>query len=396
MPSVADVIEYTELLRVCPIALDEDRCVAVRNRNSQCRKCVDACITSAITVENNEITIDAAACVNCGACIAVCPNNVLSAIDPEFQQVLAQVSARAERKTGCAVIACARAASKHIADPEKFAEVPCLGHINESELTALCAQGLDDIVLVDGVCETCKYGKTSPLVDDAIACGADLIEAAGSGGIITRTSEFPPEVISHKKNNVRGESRRGLLAQTGRYVKTVAGGVAQKALGDTLGLKKDAPHTLKERLGAGKSGRMPTFEPTENYALIETMAQMAERTGEADDLTCSDERLDTRHFGDLSIDVTSCSGCGLCVMFCPTGAIKYAKYDKPEQDNLRYVEFQAADCTQCRLCEDVCMRHCLEIASEVKVCDLFDFEPKLVPMCKPKARSPLLFNHDSE
>ncbi len=124
--------------------------MAVRNRNASCRKCIDACPADAISVHNNVLSVDHKACVACGACTVVCPTEALIPIRPAdeaFEQAAAEAMAVLD---GYAVIACARIASKGLADPHKFAEAPCLARVDESLLLGLAAVGAKDIVLVDG------------------------------------------------------------------------------------------------------------------------------------------------------------------------------------------------------------------------------------------------------
>ena len=80
----------------------------------------------------------------------------------------------------------------------------------------------------------------------------------------------------------------------------------------------------------------------------------------------------------------------MCVLFCPTEALKYAKYDEPADEERMYLEFQAADCTQCMLCKDVCLRSCIEVDRHVSLAELFDFEPRLVEIARPENRTDLL------
>ncbi len=384
MPSVADVISYADYLKVGAIGVDQDRCVAVRNRNATCRACERSCLAAAITIQNNEITLDPFACVNCGVCTTVCPTAALRPLDPAREGLLSQVRRSARWEQGMAVIACARAAAKHIADPERICEVPCLGHVEEHGLAEMAAWGLDDIILVDGDCATCKYGAADPFITTSVQCAADLLEAAGAEAIITRTSSFPDEVISTGHRNIRGEDRRGLLAQTGRYVGRVAGNVAQKMIEEKLG-EGNAPKTLKDRLGAGLSGRMPTFEPQENYQLLDSLERASL---EADRLFASQAVADTRRFGRVTVDLEPCSGCGLCVLFCPTGALSRSSIPS-EDDETKNLEFAASMCVQCRLCEDVCMRRCLHISSQVSMASLFDFEPELIKIARPQKHASL-------
>lgn len=380
MPSINDVMEMVELFKVKQLYVDQDKCSAVRNRNSSCRKCADICFTNAVKVEKNQVTIDSSACVNCGACVAICPPSAITAVELGKSKLANEVLSKAKVASGIACFACLRRASKHEGDEEKFATLPCLAHISEHLICDIVAAGCEDIVLVDGVCETCKYGAVSSAIDDTVENAARLLEAVGSGAAITRTNEFPEELQAKEIRNIRGADRRGLMFQTGSYLKTVATNVAQKTIEDNLGIKKE-PLTLHDRLSAGKSGRMPTFVPEGNMKLLDDMSSIGEPVVES---------IDTRRFGSVEIDSEKCSGCGLCVLFCPTKALSYDEYEDPENEEMRYLEFRAADCTQCRLCEDVCLRKCLTVSGRVKLADLFDFEPKLIEIPRPKERQSFL------
>lgn len=435
MPSVNDIMEMAELLRSRSVVAVEDHCVAVRNRNAKCRKCVDVCMAGAIEVALNKLTVDAGACVGCGACVAACPTEALVSLDPMQEDLAVAISAAIKQAGGMAVFACARMAARQVGDPEKYATVPCLGRIDEETLVAIASHGVDDITLVDGTCSTCKYRAVSPCIDTAVETAIALLEAMGSDAMIMRSSAFPSEVEARDERSVVGASRRRFFSSAGGYARNVAMTAAEKAVADALHQNQQKKLlTLRERLGAGKSGKLPTFEAERNMRLLDDMSRIGEETGtlaalleEADAVrdaegaanalavtdgadasaangeaaanggAAAPAMIDTRLFGSLSIDASSCSGCGMCVMFCPTEALKYSTLEEPENEEARYLEFQAADCTQCRMCVDVCLRRCVELSSEVSVAELFDFEPRLIEIPKPpKAASILARRHGRE
>ena len=457
MPTINDMMEMAELLRSKSVVAIEDHCVAVRNRNSSCSKCADVCLAQAITVSKHELTINAGACVGCGACVAACPTAALVSLDPMDEDLAVAIAHAVQQTgTGTAVIACARMASRQLGDLEKFATVPCLGRVGEALLVALASHGVGDIVLVDGTCSTCKYGRVSPEVDVAVENAIDLLEMVNSDVVVVRSSEFPPEILAKDELAVRGAARRGFFTQAGGYAKNVTMTVAEKAVADALHQnQKQKLHTLRDRLGAGKSGKMPTFSPDRNMRLMDALCRIGESNGALDAIAAegakasvanldaevgagakavgagasalatpgagagavatpgagagvgegagegtpatlgADARvdilaasgpraIDTRHFGVLDIDAQKCSGCGMCVMFCPTEALKYSTLEEPADEQMRYLEFQAVDCTQCRLCTDVCLRNCMTLSTRVPVGELFDFEPRLIMIPRPK------------
>ena len=405
MPTINDMMEMAELLRSKSVVAIEDHCVAVRNRNSSCRRCAEVCLGKAISIAKNELTIDAGACVACGSCIGVCPTAALVSLDPMDEDLAVAVASAVSQAEGrMAVISCARMASRQLGDPEKFAVVPCLGRIEESFLASLAAHGVEDIVLVDGDCATCKYGAVSPAVDETLDAAISLLEAFGTTSIITRASEFPPEVLAKDALQVRGAARRGFFSQATGYAKNVTMTVAEKAIADALHQnQKQKLHTLRDRLGAGKSGKMPTFEADRNMRIMDALCKVGERAGVLDELMAGERlaeseqsasapdglaaeapAIETRRFGVVDIDPEPCSGCGMCVMFCPTEALKYSTLEEPADEDMRYLEFQAADCTQCGLCVDVCLRKCLHLSGRVTVRELLDFEPRLIEIPRPK------------
>ncbi|MCI8452510.1 MAG: 4Fe-4S binding protein [Eggerthellaceae bacterium] len=401
MPTINDVMEMAEALESASVVAAPDRCVAVRNRNSKCRLCVDACIADAIEVGNNELKVSNGACVACGACVAVCPTGALISLDPMAEDLAVGI-ARSMRAAGegRAVFACARMAARNIGDPDKYAVVPCLGRMVEEDILDLAANGATEVVLVDGTCKTCKYRATGPAIDATVATARTLLDAQGCAMPVTRVSEFPPDIVGDAMK-ARGAARRGFFTSATSMAKDVAMTAAEKAIADALHQnQKNKMATLRERLGVGKTGRLPQFEPERNFRLLDAMDALGESV---------EPVIDTRRFGSVSIDPEECTGCGMCVMFCPTGALRHADQeeerpaDKPkpvlaslapdvdEDPGYRAVEFSAADCVQCRLCADSCLQGCVSVSSAVETAELFDFEPRPLQIRRPGKR-PRLFD----
>ena len=217
MPNLADIVEMAEALESKAVLVASERCVAVRNRHSSCKKCVQACPVDAVSVGGNEVSLDSGACVACGACTTVCPTEALIPLDPARRR-LGRVhrcgNGGGRRHGGVRVRPhCGR----RLGDPDKHATVPCLARMEESVLLALAARGVQDVVLVDGNCATCKYRACVPGIEATVESANTLLATQGSDVRVRRASAFPDEVLAPDAQKSFAASRRGLFTWGGRH-----------------------------------------------------------------------------------------------------------------------------------------------------------------------------------
>ena len=373
MPKITDIIEIAESMRSEHVLIVPQRCSAVRHRKSSCRKCVESCITGAIEIGLNKITIDPNECVGCGTCTSVCPTEALVALKPADVELLDDVVASVEAlsdERDAAVIACARIASKREGDPSKFTEVPCLGRVEESLFVQLAAHGVRDIVLVDGTCRTCKHRDSVPAIDDSVDAANEIFEVMGAEARVRRASAFPQAALAAEGESLYGESRRGFFGEATNVAKTAAGKTVDHILRSDAA--KSVP-TLRDMLAVDDSGTLPQFDPTRHTDLLDAMAELGEP---------AKDELFTRRFGAIEIDREKCNSCAMCTVFCPTHALVKAK-DEPTEKGGIVLEFSAMQCVQCGLCEDVCMKEALTVFPMVPTAQLFDFEPVVFDLPKP-------------
>ncbi len=62
-------------------------------------------------------------------------------------------------------------------------------------------------------------------------------------------------------------------------------------------------------------------------------------------------------FGRVEIDASACSGCGLCALECPTGALMISS---DEVDAFQLI-FKPRNCLACNCCAEVCPEGCLHM-----------------------------------
>ncbi|MEG0503529.1 MAG: 4Fe-4S binding protein [Raoultibacter sp.] len=376
MPNINDIVEVAEALESKAVFAAEDRCVVVRNRNAKCRKCVEACPTGAVEVGGNKLTYHARACVACGACTVVCPTEALIPLRPMDDELATSVARATVEAGGVAVFACARIASRGKADPETYAEVPCLARVEENVVMQLAAHGLDRIVLVDGTCATCKFKACNPGIDATVDSVNSLLSAEGVALRVERMSEFPEGFSVEDAAGLYGVSRRGFFTQAKDVAKDAAEKAAVAALKKELGEK--AP-SLRDRLKMSGNA-LPQFKAERRMGVLDALDHIGRPVA---------EEIDTRLWGTVAIETERCSSCNMCTIFCPTGALKKSELE-PEDGEGSFLEFSTADCVQCRMCEDICLKSCLTVSSVVSTEDLFDFEPRMIHLPEPPAKSGIL------
>lgn len=377
MPNLIDIVEVAEALESKAVFPVPDRCVVVRNRHSSCKKCSEVCPSDAVSAVDNVLTLNARQCVACGACTVVCPTEALVPLRPLDEDLAADITNAVVSTDGLALFACARMASKRTGDPRKFAEVPCLARMEESVLLELVARGVEAVTLIDGVCATCKYRANVPSIDATVESANTLLAAQGSDVRIQRSSTFPDAVLLEDARSLLGESRRGFFSQARSTAKDAAGKTVEVAF---LKNEKASTPSLRDRLRMSDAGTLPQFNPTRRVHVLDAMDSLGSSVVSA---------IDTRLFGSVRIDTEVCTSCGMCSVFCPTGAISKSDLE-PEDGVGSYLEFSASECVQCNLCADACLKKCLVVDSVVQTSELFDFEPRLIHLPDPPARSGIL------
>ncbi|MFH0769054.1 MAG: 4Fe-4S binding protein [Chloroflexota bacterium] len=62
----------------------------------------------------------------------------------------------------------------------------------------------------------------------------------------------------------------------------------------------------------------------------------------------------------IDIDKNRCKGCGFCVEFCPTKALKMSSELSPKGYNLAVVDDETK-CVDCGLCEAICPEFAIKV-----------------------------------
>ncbi len=291
-------------------------CLVTRYRGSTCRSCLDACPASALTV-SPWLELDADACRSCGACAAVCRTGALALThrSAAMRHAFRLTAAGSPSATlACRCVEAARA-------EDAMCIVPCLGTVSARDLIAAAALGIREIDLLSGDCRECPDAAAEAVLHIAVSTAEGTLAFLHRPFDVTRThtSGCQPQTSTSSP----AVSRRGLLDYVARGLeRAVVGGIAQR----------DPERSIK-------SLHRQSAPPAAHRWLIEDLSTLRPRSG----------RSATTLPASLPLAVVTvaqeCDGCGLCVRYCPHGALQL-NASLPTADELR--------CTACGLCAEVC------------------------------------------
>lgn len=203
------------------IAVHDERCVVMRNRNVECLRCVRACTSGALELTDGELAVHPEKCIGCGTCAAACPTSAIEVRTPTDAELTGALKRSIVATKGHPVIACekaVRAARKQHEDAARLqgwrgtlglkvkdapaldetmlVEVPCLGRVDESLIAAMGAYRSLDGTLVCAHCEGCEHEPGGTQVMDVIESAESLMSAFGSSFSVKFTDEMPARLTT--------------------------------------------------------------------------------------------------------------------------------------------------------------------------------------------------------
>ena len=337
------------------IAVHEERCISVRNRNADCLRCVEACTSGALAYRDNELLVEPERCIGCGTCATACPTCAIELRNPTDAELTAQLKHSIVATKGHPVIVCEtalEAADVAADDAPAACVVPCLGRMDESALVGLAAYRAFDATLACGSCETCRHAPGGALMRDVVEGSRNLLEAFGSSMPVDVVECVPERVLapgasggSHGQGG-DGVGRRDFF----RSAKDASTRAASAAVAEELGMAGAEPVPAAYRK-VEADGTLSHFVPTRRVRLYNYLQHVGQPVA---------DEVETRVIGAVSIDADRCSSCRMCAVFCPAGAIK-----KLDEDGVFGIVHRPSACMQCRLCERICPEQAITVSGRV-------------------------------
>lgn len=352
------------------IAVHEERCISVRNRNADCLRCVEACTSGALAYRDNELVVEPERCIGCGTCATACPTCAIELRNPTDTELTAQFKHSIVATNGRPVVVCETAletADVSADEATGACVVPCLGRIDESALVGLAAYKAAQATLVCGSCETCEHAPGGALVRDVVEGSRNLLAAFGSTMPVDLAEQVPDYALSTRVRGGAasdGASRRDFF----RSAKDASTRAAGAAVAEELGMASVEPVAAAYRK-VGKDGTLSQFVPTRRVRLYNYLQHVGQPVA---------DEVETRVIGAIVLDAEKCSSCRMCAVFCPTGAIK-----KLDEDGAFGIVHRPSACMQCRLCERICPEGAIEVTGRVPIRQFMGKEAVCYSMKRP-------------
>lgn len=403
------------------IAVHDERCVVMRNRNVECLRCVRACTSGALELTDGELSVHPEKCIGCGTCAAACPTSAIEVRTPTDAELTSALKHSIVATKGHPVIACekaVRAARKQHEDAARLqgwrgalglkakdapaldeamlVEVPCLGRVDESLIAAMGAYRSLDGTLVCAHCEGCEHEPGGLQVMDVIESAEALMSAFGSSFSVEFTDEMPSRLTTTESALAARAERAAEKAATAQAAqegadspateapadpgrraflasaKEASTSLAAEAMADGLGLTDDAPapEPVSPRYRkVNAQGTLSRFVPTRRTLLYNYLNRLGEPATDA---------VKNRVIGRVLIDTDVCSSCRMCAVFCPTGAL-----DRAEDGDFWGLVHRPSACVQCRSCESLCPKGAITVDDTVPMDQFMGREAVLFSMEKP-------------
>jgi Fe-S-cluster-containing hydrogenase component 2 len=282
------------------------RCLRRRFKKNDCRHCLEACPTQAITIEDRDIRIDGDRCSECLLCAAACPSEAIEPKSNDFLRLIDDIAALPQP-----VVACRR--QDKLAAHSTFS---CAGFYSHEHLLALALLVPAKVQLNLSACADCASGGMLPVLRQRHQHLEEMVPAYRGRVLLV-------EEAKELRFSPRNIGRRELFAFWGRSAKQETARFLQNLEPD------GATANFGEK-----------YLPHRRHLL---------------NLICAThphlaDLLRPFFFHSLRTEA-SCKRCLACTSICPTGALK--------RGAARALLFQSSLCSACGLCVEFCPQSAL-------------------------------------
>ncbi len=322
---------FEKMLSPANLEVNPGQCLKLRHKKSSCRLCLENCPTGAISF-GDSLEINNSKCYGCGICANLCPTDVFQLRDLSYELLLAQV------KRGSVVeFTCSLSSSN-----KDGLNVPCLGYLNEAILTGAIVGGSQAVRLNITQCKKCRFALGLRVAAKSMKRANRILAIFGLPRRISASVKESGD--SHNLTESQVCSRREFFAY-------FQGETRSRVAVAVEGMNSD------EEMAAKTKVTLETRLPKKRSLLLEHIKKLGQPVTDQ-------ARLDDLPFAQVDIG-DGCDGCGMCVTFCPTGALK-----SREEGDRQVIDFNPGYCLACGLCIDICPQGAIAYSAGVNPWDL--------------------------
>lgn len=347
LPLLKKVLNY---LSDIDIQTHPERCIHVRNKGVTCNSCKGVCPGNAISIENFDIAINPDQCLLCGACISSCPFDAFTANNPTLPALIDQVSESAELTDGNPIVVCGHTHADLMGTyAPHVVRINCLGRLDEDFYATLAEMDLESATLVHGSCRECPRSTSGAQARRCFQAAQSLLFSWEASLTMRFTDKMPTEAYA-----LAGNPR-----SANRSVRPKATSHAPRDMQVAASPGKRIPQTERERAVSivskirAVNGVLPYHPNPRSNRVYEKLRSLGSAPSEAPS---------TRFWGMPSFDASRCRQCGLCTVFCQSGAIKKVeRFNYRRKKTLFAFDVEPFRCTRCGCCEQVCPNGAIRI-----------------------------------
>ncbi|MBU2609224.1 MAG: hydrogenase iron-sulfur subunit [Chloroflexi bacterium] len=300
--------------------IDTTKCLGCE----ECGLCVDGCLLGAVRAAGDEAAIDTALCSGCGACVERCPSRAvvyptftLEKLDREMEELLLSEDGTFAPKVIAAVCQnCLPTTGLdkvgQLASNVGILSVPCLAMASPWLILRAFDRGAGGFALVSS----------------GDGCHSGYGESHWQGNV-----QFVREVLSHW--NIEAERIR----------------IVDAAKDEIDSLESKLGEFAREIDGRGSTplvAHQPTPVPDDGLRLPVLLQGMSGKLGVSLEGVI---RTGAVPFGRVALDASRCTGCSLCAVDCPTGAMAVSA---SEDTGAYRLLFEHGNCVACGKCVEIC------------------------------------------
>ncbi|MBI4301132.1 MAG: hydrogenase iron-sulfur subunit [Chloroflexi bacterium] len=312
--------------------IDGERCVSDRG----CRLCLSTCPTKALAVEEGRVVLDKDKCEGCGMCLPICPTRAFhfptftpQALDSALAALMAPSASLNPRlilfacQGGSALLDALGADGLYYPANLLPLSVPCLGMLSPYLILRALDHGASGVGFL--ACSgQCRYGYDLSRWQKRLGFAQEVASQLGLGR--ERLRFFSPQEGDGK------EAARQLAEFVDEVSRLSPVPGAEAVLGEE---GWDSPHLVVAM--ASKLGLKENIIVTEGWVPL----------------------------GQVAIDASHCTACGLCAAHCPTSALR-----QEEKEDATRLIFNYADCVACYQCSRFCPERAKGAIKVERVLDL--------------------------